>query len=102
MGHRGRHLPARRAQRRRPLTLLDSEFIDDDTLARVSGRRIIGYHERVHARLPSDGERATLQVEPANAVLTLTRITRTTTTPLAILSLAARIDRFEVDYLIDA
>jgi hypothetical protein len=35
-------------------------------------------------------------------VLVFTRITRTTTTPLGSVGLAARPDRFEVDYLIDA
>jgi DNA-binding GntR family transcriptional regulator len=82
--------------------LLSQDFIDDDTLERVAERRIIGYHERVYTRPPTDGEESTLDLGAFTAVLVFSRVTRTTTTPLGSLSLAARPDRFEVDYLIDA
>jgi DNA-binding GntR family transcriptional regulator len=82
--------------------LLSHDFIDDDTLERVAERRIIGYHERVATRPPTDDERTTLDLGSFAPVLVFTRVTRTTTTPLGSLSLATRPDRFEVDYLIDA
>jgi hypothetical protein len=82
--------------------LLNQDFIDDDTLGRVAERRIIGYHERVATRPPTDDERRALELGPFASVLAFTRVTRTTTTPLGSLSLAARPDRFEADYLIDA
>jgi hypothetical protein len=82
--------------------LVSQDFIDDDTLERVAERRIIGYHERVATRPPTDDERSTLDLGSFASILVFTRVTRTTTTPLGSLSLAARPDRFEVDYLIDA
>jgi GntR family transcriptional regulator len=82
--------------------LLSHDFVDDDTLERVAERRVIGYHERVLTRPPTEDERTTLELSPLDAVLAFTRTTRTTTSPLGTLSLAARPDRFEVDYLIDA
>ena len=82
--------------------LLSHDFIDDDTLERVAERRIIGYHERVATRPPTDDERTTLDLGSFAPVLVFSRVTRTTTTPLGSLSLAARPDRFEVDYLIDS
>jgi DNA-binding GntR family transcriptional regulator len=80
--------------------VLSHHFIDDDTLERVAQRRIIGYHEHVTARLSTDNEHSALDLPTLAAVLDITRVTRTTTTPLGGLSLAARPDRFEVDYLI--
>jgi GntR family transcriptional regulator len=82
--------------------LLSPDFVDDDTLQRVAERRIVGYHERIHARHPTEGESTTLNLSPLESVLVFDRTTRTTTTALATLSLTARADRFEVDYLIDA
>ena len=81
--------------------LLDSGFIDDDELERVSGRRLVGYHERISARLPTPDEADRLDLPPAEPVLTLTRTARTTTTPISRLSITARTDRLEVDYLIE-
>jgi DNA-binding GntR family transcriptional regulator len=80
--------------------LLSHDFIDDTTLERVAQRRIIGYHETAAARPPTDDERANLDLPSLAAVLIITRVTRTTSTPLGRLWLAARPDRFEVDYLI--
>jgi DNA-binding GntR family transcriptional regulator len=82
--------------------LLSQDFIDDDELQAVAERRIIGYHERVATRPPTDDERRALDLGSFASVLVFTRVTRTTTTPLGSLALAARPDRFEVDYLIDA
>jgi hypothetical protein len=82
--------------------LLSLDFIDDEELARVAERRIIGYHERVATRPATDDERTMLHLGSFTPVLVFTRVTRTTTAPLGSLSLAARPDRFEVDYLIDA
>jgi hypothetical protein len=82
--------------------LLSQDFIDDDTLERVAERRIIGYHERVVTRPPTHDERGVLELGSFASVLAFTRVTCTTTTPLGSLALAARPDRFEVDYLIDA
>jgi hypothetical protein len=76
-------------------------LIDDNELARVRTPHH-RYHERVATRPPTDDERATLDLGSFTPVLVLSRVTRTTTTPLGSLSLAARPDRFEVDYLIDA
>lgn len=81
--------------------LLSQDFVDDDTLGRIAERRIIGYHERVATRPPTDDERRALDLGSFASVLAFCRITRTTTTPLGSLSLAARPDRFEVDYLIE-
>jgi DNA-binding GntR family transcriptional regulator len=82
--------------------LLSSGFIDDDQLERVSGRRIVGYHERIRARLPSANVRDQLDLAAGEPVLTITRTARTTTTTIAELTVTARTDRFEVDYLIGA
>jgi hypothetical protein len=82
--------------------LLSPDFVDDDTLQRVAARRIIGYHERIRARHPTEGESNTLNLSPLESVLVFDRTTRTTTTALATVSLTARAVRFEVDYLIDA
>jgi GntR family transcriptional regulator len=81
--------------------LLDSGFIDDDELERVSGRRLVGYHERIAARLPTPEEADRLDLAPTDPVLTLARTARTTTTPISRLSITARTDRLEVDYLIE-
>jgi GntR family transcriptional regulator len=81
--------------------LLDAHFIVDEELERVSGRRIVGYHERVRARLPTASEAQSLGLDELVAVIAMTRIARTTINPLSTLEVAARADRFEVDYLID-
>jgi hypothetical protein len=57
--------------------LLDAGFVDDDELERVWGRRLVGYHERISARLP------------------------TVDTPISRLAITARTDRLEVDYVIE-
>ena len=77
-------------------------FIDDDQLERVSGRRIVGYHERVRACLPSLDEGDRLAIAATEPIPAMTRTARTITSPIAQLSIAARTDRFEVDYLIEA
>jgi len=81
--------------------LLDSGFVDDDELERVSGRRLVGYHERITARLPTADEADRLDIPATAPVLTLARTARTTTTPISRLSVTARPDRLEVDYLIE-
>src|SRR4051812_11214272 len=81
--------------------LLDTGFVDDDRLERVSGRRLVGYHERISARLPTADERDRLQIPASAPVLTLSRTARTTTTPISRLAITARTDRLEVDYLIE-
>ena len=82
--------------------LLGTDFIADDELARVCGRRIVGYHERVGARLPAPAEQTRLRIDDIAAVLVMTRIARTTINPLSKLEVIARPDQFEIDYLIDA
>ncbi len=81
--------------------LLDSGFVDDDELERVSGRRLVGYHERIRARLPTMDEADRLAIPATAPVLTLARTARTTTTPISRLTVTARPDRLEVDYLIE-
>jgi DNA-binding GntR family transcriptional regulator len=81
--------------------LLNSGFVDDDELERVSGRRLVGYHERIRARLPTPDEADRLDLPATAPVLTLARTARTTTTPITRLSVTARPDRLEVDYLIE-
>jgi DNA-binding GntR family transcriptional regulator len=81
--------------------LLGPDFIVDDELARLSGRRIVGYHERVQARAPAPAEQTSLRIDEIAAVLVMTRIARTTINPLSKLEVVARPDRFDVDYLID-
>ena len=81
--------------------LLDAGFVDDDQLERVSGRRLVGYHERISARLPTADERDRLEMPARAPVLTLSRTARTTTTPISRLAITARTDRLEVDYLIE-
>jgi GntR family transcriptional regulator len=81
--------------------LLDAGFVDDDQLERVSGRRLVGYHERIGARLPTDHESDRLEIPASAPVLTLSRTARTTTTPISRLAITARTDRLEVDYLIE-
>jgi hypothetical protein len=46
--------------------LLDAGLVDDDQLERVSGRRLVGYHERIGARLPTAHESDRLEI-PASA-----------------------------------
>ena len=53
--------------------LLDSGFVDDDELERVSGRRLVGYHERIRARLPTLDESERLDIPATAPVLTLAR-----------------------------
>lgn len=81
--------------------LLGPNFVTDDELERVSGHRIVGYHERVRARVASASEKASLRLEDAVAVLAVTRVARTTINPISKLELVALADRFEVDYLIN-
>ena len=81
--------------------LLDAGFVDDDQLERVSGRRLVGYHERISARLPTADEADRLDIAATAPVLTLARTARTTTTPISRLSITARPDRLQVDYLIE-
>ena len=82
--------------------LLGHDFFPDEELERVSGRRIVGYHERVRARFATANERETLQLDDSAAVLDVSRTARTTTTRSRGSTVAALADRFEVDYLIDA
>jgi len=118
---RGDHLPLRatRAVSRRPWALglatypvdafndatrallLDAGFVDDDQLERVSGRRLVGYHEPISARLPTAEESDRLEIAAIAPILTLARTARTTTTPISRLAITARTDRLEVDYLIE-
>jgi DNA-binding GntR family transcriptional regulator len=81
--------------------LLDAGFVDDDQLERVSGRRLVGYHERIGARLPTTHESDRLEIPSSAPILTLARTARTTTTPISRLQVTARTDRLEVDYLIE-
>jgi GntR family transcriptional regulator len=82
--------------------LLGFDFVSDEKLERVSGRRIVGYHERVRARFATASEKASLRLEDTAAVLAVTRIARTTITPISKLEIVALADRFEVNYLINA
>ena len=101
IGHR--HLSPRRHQRCSPHAAPQPRLRRRrHAPARRPRRRIIGYHERIHARHPTEGESTTLNLSPFQSVLVFDRTTRTTTTALATLSLTARADRFEVDYLTDA
>jgi len=93
-----------------PLTALDADahpavlgldFVTDEQLARASGRRIVGYHERIRARPAAASERDTLALDVGAVVLDVHRTTHTTTTPFSTLSVAAVAHRFEVDYRID-
>jgi DNA-binding GntR family transcriptional regulator len=79
--------------------LLSPDMLEDDELEHVYARRVVGYHETIHARRATAGEHATLQIGVTDPVLVMTRITRTTTLPIGELTLIARSDRFEVDYL---
>jgi DNA-binding GntR family transcriptional regulator len=93
-----------------PLTALDADahplvlgldFVTDDQLARASGRRIVGYHERIRARPAAASEHDTLALAVGAVVLDVHRTAHTTTTPFSTLSVAAVAHRFEVDYRID-
>lgn len=81
--------------------LLSPDMLTDDDLAHIYDRRVVGYHETIRARRPTANEQSRLAIRPADPVLAMTRITRTTTSPIAELSFIARSDRFEVDYLTD-
>jgi DNA-binding GntR family transcriptional regulator len=81
--------------------LLTTGFVDDDQLERVSGRRLVGYHERINARLPTPYESDRLEIPASAPVLTLSRTARTTTMPISQLAITARTDRLDVDYLIE-
>jgi hypothetical protein len=67
----------------------------------LSGWRLVGYYQRIAARLPTLEEADRLDLAPTEPVLTLTGTARTTTTPISRLSITARTDRLEVDYLIE-
>jgi DNA-binding GntR family transcriptional regulator len=82
--------------------LLGPDMLDDADVEQAYGRRIVGYHERISARLPTDREQTSLDVGPFEPVLVVSRTTRTTTDPISHLTFIGRSDRFEVDYLIDA
>jgi GntR family transcriptional regulator len=82
--------------------LLSPDMLTDDELEHAYRRRVVGYHETMRARAPTAGEHAALQIAAYDPVLVMTRITRTTTSPIGQLTLIARSDRFEVDYLIDS
>jgi DNA-binding GntR family transcriptional regulator len=73
-------------------------MLDDDELEHAYRRRVVGFHETVRARRATAGEHDSLQIAATAPVLVLTRITRTTTSPIGELTLIARSDRFEVDY----
>jgi DNA-binding GntR family transcriptional regulator len=79
--------------------LLSPDMLDNDELEHAYNRRVVGYHETVRARRAAAGEHDSLQIAATAPVLVLTRITRTTTLPIGELTLIARSDRFEVDYL---
>jgi DNA-binding GntR family transcriptional regulator len=82
--------------------LLSPDMLDDDELEHAYERRVVGYHETVRARRATTGEHALLQIAATDPVLVMTRITRTTTSPIGELTLVARSDRFEIDYLTEA
>jgi len=81
--------------------LLGLDMLTDDDLEHAYRRRIVGYHETIRARPPTAADQSSLSVTPSEPVLAMTRLTRTTTDPVAELSFIARSDRFEVDYLIE-
>jgi DNA-binding GntR family transcriptional regulator len=82
-------------------TLLQPEEITYDDLEAAVGRRIVGYRERLRARMPLRSERQRLGLPGATPVLEMWRIARSTSTPVSAFRFVARIDRFEADYLID-
>ncbi len=82
--------------------LLSPNMLTDDELEHAYHQRVVGYHETIRARRSTAREHASLQFDATDPVLVLTRITRTTTSPISALTLIARSDRFEIDYLIDS
>jgi DNA-binding GntR family transcriptional regulator len=80
--------------------LLSPNMVTDDELEHAYNQRVVGYHETIRARSPTANEHGSLHIDPADPVLVMTRITRTTTSPIGQHTLIARSDRFEIDYLI--
>lgn len=79
---------------------LSEPEITSAVLRAAFGRRVLGYRERIAARLPSLQEQADLGVAGGSPVMEVRRVDRTTTTPTSVLVFVGRSDRFEADYLI--
>ena len=67
-------------------------------LRTFTSRRILGYRERIIARLPSVAESQRLEVSGQDPILEVRRVDRTTTTPTMAIVFIGRSDRFEVEY----
>jgi GntR family transcriptional regulator len=80
--------------------LLGQREIDYDDLERAFDRRIIGYHERIRARLPTPTEQSRLHIARHAPVIEMARISRTTTIPISYFVFIGCADCFEGDYLV--
>jgi len=80
--------------------LLGQAEIDYDDLERAFGRRIVGYHERIRARLPTSTEQSRLHIARHAPVIEMARISRTTTIPISYFVFIGCADCFEGDYLV--
>lgn len=82
--------------------LLNRPEITTNALRTISTKRVLGYRERIIARLPSLAESESLGISRQDPVLEVRRVDRTTTAPTAALVFVGRSDRFEADYLLRA
>ena len=85
--------PVERAQPGREPVLHDPAEITYDDLEDAFARRIVGYLERMRARVASDVEAS--ELGDTALVLEVFRVTRTTTEPISAFRFAGRADVFE-------
>lgn len=94
------HDPLDRLSESAAHALLTSPESFTSSLRTFMPRRVVGYRERIIARLPSPAESNALAISTHAPVLELRRVSRTTTTPISVLTFVGRSDRFEADYSI--
>jgi DNA-binding GntR family transcriptional regulator len=82
--------------------LMTRAEINYDDIEAAYGRRVLGYHEIIRARTPTDAETRALEVSDRQPLIEVRRTSRTTSSPVSAFVFIGRADRFEADYLIQA
>jgi GntR family transcriptional regulator len=82
--------------------LMTLDEINYDDIEAAYGRRVLGYHEIIRARTPSDFETRALEITERHPLIEVRRTSRTTSSPVSAFVFIGRADRFEADYLIQA
>jgi GntR family transcriptional regulator len=98
LGMGATHDPLERLSESEARALLTGPENFTSALRAFTPRRVLGYRERIIARLPSPAEIEALAIPTDAPVIELRRVSRTTTKPLSVFTFVGRSDRFEADY----